>query len=349
MRRTIMILNLRSFTLGSLAAVVSLMILSGCGQEKKMEPVPVGEMQEYKDPGIGFSFNHPVGWVVNAEVGRVHVCNAQDVDKKFLDPTSVGTLGVQIAVEVTKNSNATAYIKDIKDEWAASGFQLGQEQGVTVDGKSGTKLPFTANYGGGNIIYGHRIFVPVDSMLYDFTYSGFGEFYNAYAGIFDASLSSFKLPIPKEKARDETLPSLTFSTYDAKTSTTPPLEFSFEYPENFNFSNTPKGKNDLVLELHGYRQDCSIRFDVFGAQGLTVEKVFEQNKSKYRAKSTGKMTIGGEPASYVAYSPAAQVESRAYFAVKNDKVVRIIMNWYKPQETDYLAAYDKVLASIKFK
>ena len=239
-----MILNFRSFNPGFILPLFAILLLPGCGQEKKMEPVPVGEMQEYRDPGIGFTFNHPVGWVVNAEVGRVHMCNAQDVDKKFLDPTSVGSLGVQISVEVTKTANPAANIKDIKDEWSASGVQLGQEQAITVDGKAGTKLPFTANYGGGNIIKGHRVFVAVDSMLYDLTYSGFGDYYNAYMGVFDASLSSFKLPVPKEEGRDETLPSETFSSYDAKT-------FSFDYPENFNTTNPPKGKNDLVVELRG--------------------------------------------------------------------------------------------------
>ena len=68
-----------------------------------------------------------------------------------------------------------------------------------------------------------------------------------------------------------------------------------------------------------------------------------------KARSTGKGTIGGEPALYVSYSPRAQVESRAYFAVKNDRVYRVTLNWYKPQEVEYTAAYDKVLASIKLK
>jgi hypothetical protein len=30
-------------------------------------------------------------------------------------------------------------------------------------------------------------------------------------------------------------------------------------------------------------------------------------------------------------------------------VYRITMDWYKPQRAEYLAAYDKVLSSIKFK
>jgi hypothetical protein len=325
-------------------AIMSALMLAvgGCGGEKKMEPVPVPEMQEYKDPGIGFSFKRPVRWIENATVGRVRVYNAQDVDKKFLDPTGVGPLGVEISVDAAKNPDPAARVQEIKNELSTAGIQVGQEQPVTVDGKSGTRIPFTANWGGGNIIYGHRVFVAVDTMLYDLSYSGFGDYYNAYAAVFDASLSSFKFPLPTEKGRDETLPSETFSSYDGDL-------LVFSYPENFNFVTLPKGKNELVLELRGYRQDCSIRFDVFSAQGLGLDKVFEQNKGRYKARSTGSSTIGGQPAQYVAYSPAAQVDSRAYFTVMHDRVFRITMNWYKPQEAEYRAAYDKVLASIKLR
>ena len=321
--------------------LVAVMVF-GCAQEKKMDPVPVGEMQEYHDPGIGFSFNHPKGWIVNAQVGRVRLYNAQDVEQKFLVPTGQGSRGVEISVEASKVSNPAAQAQGIKDELKTSGVHLGQEEAVTVSGASGTKVPYTANWGGGNIIYGHRIFVPLDTMLYDLTFSGFGEFYGAYATIFDESLRSFKLPAPKEKGRDETLPSETLTIYDTKF-------FSFEYPENYNFTNAPKGTNDLVVELRGVRQDCSIRFDVFGAKGLTVDKVFEQNKGKYKATGTGSTTITGQPAHFLTYAATPTVERRFYFIVKNDKVIRVTMDWHKPQRDAYIPIYDKVIASIKLK
>jgi hypothetical protein len=307
-----------------------------------MEPVQVGEMQEYTDPGIGFSIHYPTGWVSNAQVGRVRLYNAQGVADKFLDPTGVGAIGVEIGVEATKLASPMARIEEIKKELAAINIQLGNEQSLTVDGASGTKLPYTANWGGKNIIYGHRVFIPVDSMLYDLGFAGFGDFYEGYSAVFDASLNSFKLPKPKVKGADETLPSETMSSYDAKL-------FSFMYPDNFNFTNAPKGKNELVVELRGVRQDCSIRFDVFGAEGLTVDKVFEQNKGKYKGASTAKTTVGGEPAWMLTYSPTANVERRFYFVVRDNKVIRTTLDWHKPQRDQYLASYDKVVSSVKFK
>jgi hypothetical protein len=267
--------------------------------------------------------------------------NAQDVDKKFIDPTGVGALGVEISVDLIKTPDPAARIREIKAEMVSANYEVGQESQVTVSSVSATKLPYTANYGGANVIHGHHVFVPADSALYDLGFSGFGGYYDAYAAVFEASLNSFTLPKPKEPGRDETLPSETFSSYVTD-------YLTFDYPDNFNFSSPPKGKNDLVVELRGVRQDCSIRFDVFGAEGLDVDKVFEQNKGAYRNAASKKVTVGGQPAWSLTYAPTAAVERSFYFVVHNNKVIRGTFDWYKPQRDEYLKAYNQVVASIRF-
>lgn len=318
------------------------LLLSGCGGEKKMEPVPVGEMETYKDPAVGFQIDHPKGWIVNAQVGRAAFYNAPDVDKKFLDPLGIGAIGVEIAVTVTKTPDPAAAIKKFREDRIAENFVLQPDQPITVAGKQAIKMGYSAAYDKNTVIYGHHVFIPLDSMLFDLSFSGFKDYYNAYAAVFDASLKSFVLPKPPEKGRDETLPSETYTEYDAKM-------FTFLYPENFNFTNPPKGKNDIVIGLRGVRQDCNILIDVFGSQGLTLEKVVDQNKGKYKGATSSKATVGGQPAVMLTLSASKDVDRRVYFALKGDKVIRIAMDWYKPQRTEYLAAYDKVINSIKFK
>ena len=325
-----------------IAAVPLVLMLGGCGGEQKLPPVPVGETEEYRDPVIGFHIQVPKGWIRNVEVGRARFYNAIEVDKKFLDPTGVAPLGVEVAIDVTKTPEPMERIKEIKGELKSMNFQLGAEEPVTIGEMNGTKITFTGNYGNKNIVRGYHIWLSGDSVAYDLSFSGFGGHDEAYAAVFDAMLKSFEPGKPKDKEADVSLPSESFTPGETK-------YFTYVYPENFNFTNPPKGSFEFSQELRGYRQDCSVRFDVFGAKGLSVEKAFEQNKGKYRAKSTGKATIGGLPALYVAYSPAAQVESRAYFMVKDDKVYRVTTNWYKPQEEAYMAAYQKMLGSVKFK
>jgi len=322
--------------------VAGVLLLVGCGGGQKMEPVAVGEMQEYTDPGIGFSMHYPKGWVSDGQVGRARFYNAPDVDKKFLEPTGAYPIGVTITVDVTRTAEPAAVAQAFRKDLEQTGMQLGQEQKVSVAGLEGTKLPYKANFGGGNIVSGHHVLITTDSAFYDIGFAGFGPIYDAYAAVFEASLGSFRLPKPKVKGADETLPSETFAEYDAKS-------FTFQYPDNFSFVNTPKGKFEQVVDLRGVRLDCSIRFDVFGAKGLTVEKVFDQNKATYKGRAPQKATVGGESAVMVNYPSRSDVDSRTYFVVKNDKVLRITMNWFKPQAAKYMSAYEKVIGSLKFK
>jgi hypothetical protein len=321
---------------------LAVLLFGSCG-EKKMEPVPVGEMQEYRDPGLGWAISYPKDWpVVNAEVGRARFYNASGVETKFRVPNEPGTIGVEISVDAIKTGDPAALIAKNISEMRAAQFQVQPEEQIAVAGIQGTKVRYAANYGKGSIIYGHHIYLAKDSMLYDLGFAGFGQFYDAYAGVFAASLNSFKPAKPKEPGRDETLPSENMETYTG-------TFFSFQYPDNFNSTNPARGKFEEVVELRGRRLDCTIRFDVFDAKGLTVEKVFEQNRGAYRGATAGSATVGGQPARTLTLSPRGDVMRKVYFVVHGGKAIRITLDWYKPQTAEYTAAYDKVIASVKLK
>lgn len=329
-------------TTALLLTALAAFILTGCG-EKKMEPVAVGEMQEYKDPGLGWSISYPKDWpVVNAEVGRARFYNAAGVDLKFRVPNEPGTIGAEIAVDVIKTGDPAAQIAKNIAEMKSGGFQLQPEEKVTVNGIEATKVKFGANYGKNSIIHGHHIYLPKDSIVYDLAFNGFGKFYEAYAQVFDVALNSFKPAKPKEKGRDETLPSDSYSPFNGKA-------FSFDYPDNFNSTNPGKGTYEEVAEFRGVRQDCSIRFDVSPAKGLTLEKVFAQKKNLIRGGVAGKATVGGQPAMTLTGAATKDVSRRMYFVVRNDKIMRVTTDWFRPQSDAYGSAYDKVIASVKFK
>ncbi len=318
------------------------LLLGGCGEEK-MAPVPVGQLEDYRDPGFGFHISYPAGWVSNSDVGSARFYNTQEVINKFLQPTGDYPFGVKITVDVQKTGDSAKTFQAMKDDLTQNeGVTLGQESPVTVAEHAATKIPYSANYGGKNILKGYVILLAADSLAYKIGFAGFGPYFDAYAAVFDASLKSFVLPKRAAKGQDETIPSETMETYTTN-------YFTYDAPVNFATANVDKGSFEFSQQLHGYRQDCSIRFDVFDAKGLTVEKVFDQNKSRYRPRGTGKATIGGEPAQYVNYAATAQVDSRAYFVVHKGKVVRITLNWYKPQDKIYLPVFEKMIASIKFK
>ncbi|HXX63248.1 MAG TPA: hypothetical protein VEO56_05570 [Bacteroidota bacterium] len=326
----------------SLGALLLSLMLSGCDTETKLEPVKAGEMDSYRDPGYGYTVQYPKGWISNVQVGHASFYNAQEVDKKFLEPTGQYPDGVVIEVDVTHTPTPDQKRKEITDDMTKNGFVLAKEEPMTVGGKSAFRDAYTGQYTKTIKESGQHIYITVDTLLYDIRFAGFGPYYDAYKAVFDASLNTFQFPKPVVPGRDATLPSEAMTEFNGKF-------LSFQYPDNYNSTNPSKGSNDEVVELRGQRQDCSIRVEVFGAKGLTLDKVFDQNKGKFRATGTGKATIGGQPGQTLTYAPTPSVERRFVFVVRNDKVYRITMDWYKPQKEDYLAAYEKVLGSIKFK
>ena len=80
-----------------------------------------------------------------------------------------------------------------------------------------------------------------------------------------------------------------------------------------------------------------------------MDKVFDQNKGKFKPKSTKDAKIDGLDAKYLTYTPEPKVEGRAYFVVKNDKVYRLVVTWYQPMADDYVPVFEKAIASLKIK
>ncbi len=337
--------SIRIVLLCALAAGILLTGLwfAGCSSEKKVVPVPVGAMDEYRDPGYGFVVKYPHGWITDTQVGHAHFFSVQGSDMKFRDPTATDQPdGAMIAVDIIKTNTPADEQKKQIDEMTKIGIQISKVEPTTIGGKPATRVPYKGKYTATTLITGEHIYVPLDTLMYDITFAGFSTLYDAHKAIFAAVEAAFQFPKPVEKGRDQTLPSETMSDYQT------PF-FSAMYPDNYNFEPVAKGTNDFASSLRGANKYCAIAFTVFGAKNLTLEKVFDQNKGKFPGATTGKATIGGQPAMMLTYSAAKEVERRFYFVVKNDKVIRITLDWFKPQQADYLAAYEKVLNSIKFK
>jgi hypothetical protein len=325
-----------------LAGLLALTLLQGCGK-KEVLPVPVGKMNEYKDPGFGFVIQYPENWLQLGTVGKALFTESQEMATKFIDP-SRGIEGGRVMVEALPYEGKTpeALIADAKESLTEQQAEMSPQTTVTVGGKPSVKIPYTIQATSKTKIYGYEIYVPGDTALYKITVEGYGDQFNAYTGVFDAMVNSFVVPVVVVKKPDVWQPSATMSPLDSKF-------FTMSYPDNMEFVDVKKGDKDYVVELRADRQDVSIHVDVFGAVGLTVDKVWEQNKSRYKARGSGETTIDGAKTFWVDYSPMANISSRAYFTVKNDKVVRTTLNWFAPKKEVYFPVLEGMVKSMKLK
>ena len=83
-----------------LSSLLCALFIFGCG-EKKVEPVQVGEMTDYRDPGYGFKIKYPKEWKQIGTTGKAVFVRSQEVSNKFVDPKT-GEEGAQVIAEVLK-------------------------------------------------------------------------------------------------------------------------------------------------------------------------------------------------------------------------------------------------------
>lgn len=318
-----------------------LLFASGCS-EQKSEPVPVGEMTEYRDPGYGFKIKYPKEWKQLGTTGKALFAKSREVVDKFQNATT-GEEGAMVAAEVMKydGKKPEELIQTAKDE-LKQGAMLGPDEQTTIGGKPTTKIPYSIKITSKKSINGYELFVAGDTAMYKLDVVGFGDQFTAHAAVFDAMIKSYELPVYVPKKSDvwqaASAPEKLTNDY-----------FTMEYPENLEYVDTKKGNFDFAWERRADRFDCTIHLDVFGAKGLNVDKVWDQNKGTYKSTGKGSTTIDANKALWVNDAPRKDVGRRTYFMVKNDKVIRATMTWHTPQKDVYFTAFEKCVNSIKFK
>lgn len=319
-------------------------VLVAC--EHKVEPVQVTGLNEYRDPAYGFRIKYPQEWKQFGTAGRAEFAKSQEVINKFLVPTS-GEEGAMVTVEVIPfagtpaseliDSTKTSFRETFRDV-----IQMDPEQAVNVAGKEAMKVPYRIQATTKTSIYGYQVFVPGDTAMYRLDFRGYGDQFNAHTAVFDTMRQSFELPVVVAKRPDVWQPS----------TETQPLEtqyFTLRYPENMESMPVSKGTNDYSAKFRADRLDCSIQIDVFGAKGNSVEKVFDQNKGRVRARATGETSIAGQKALWVEDQAMANVMRRQYYVVKSDKVIRPTITWYAPQREVYFPVLEGIARSMKLK
>lgn len=325
---------------------VGTIFLTSC--EKEVQPLEVTGWERYQEAYFKTHFSYPKGWHMLAEGNKISLYSTPDAVDKFYDPTTKGKIGVQLMVSFERLDSVRSLESVVaawKSDMEASGFIVESMQPAMVDNTPATRAHYRGIFDERTTLEALRAMTVKDTILYVIHYGAFNELFTPNRFLFDSLLASVKLytPQPAATGAEAVVPSATFSEFSNNFLTV-------SYPDNFETHfPTPKGGAEFSLELRGYRMDCTIHIDVLPAQGLSVEKVVEQNEKFYKAGSRGTTTIDGAKAVYLNYSPAKNIDSRVYFMVKNDRVYRMIFNIFRPMKNDYLPPFEKTIASVRVK
>jgi hypothetical protein len=322
----------------------ALIVWSGCG--KKSDQASVTAFNKYQDEFINFAY--PAGWMQSAETGRIYVYSSAEAQNKFYAYSPEGKDGAMMVVTYDKMDtlkNLDRFVNDRQSELSANGFDISEVKAQALGGIPGTLLHYSGVIDAKTQVEGLQVQAVKDSFAYSVRYEGFNKMFAECRPAFDTLLATIQLPAAKTKAQveDESKPSKTYALFENNF-------VKISYPGNFSPDVlTAKPPTEFTMEVKLYRADSNLRVDIMPAKGLTVDKVLAQNAKLYKEQSRGETTIDGNKALFLNYSPAANVQSRVYFAVKNDKIYRVITNYYKPMKADYAPALEKMVASLATK
>lgn len=321
-------------------------LFSGCGKKS----ADIKEWDQFQNSFFRATFSYPKGWDVKGEPDKVTISTSSEVAEKFFDRDPRKPDGVQITVASERNDamqNYGKYMDSVKADLEQAGYKTKSYTDVTLAGLGAKQIVYSGVIDAQTKLTIIRTATLKDSTIYYVQYAAFNDQFEPYKAVYDSVIASLMLPKPKEKITDPN--AYVIPSKETKAIKNGVLEATV--PENIN-DTYPKTKGDVsfAMNLKIWREDCTIDFDIRPAKKLSLEKVVDQNSKKIaNITSKGSTSLSGEKAQYINYSPRKDARSRIYFAVKNDKIYRIVMNYYAPMEKDFLPAFEKIVASMRLK
>jgi hypothetical protein len=330
--------------------IVAAILLPSCSKKA----VEVKEWAQFQDQFFKISFNYPKDWVVVTEPTKVIVSSSAEAAEKFFDRDSRKADGIQVIIASERSDSLQDFVKYVRDFIAtkeSEGYKVTEMEDVKINGLDAKKVRYSGVIDEKTKIKAIYVATFKDSTMYYVQYAAFNDLFGSYKPVFDSVLASLILPqkIVIPKGVDPAIPLAQVEKYSDN-------YIQLEYPANFGPNELPK-KGDMISGVRfagnkdGMRNDCSIDIDIRPAKNLALAKVVEQNSRFFNPKSQDETKVGSERAIYLNYVPqkVRNIDSRVYFIVKNDKIYRIILNYYTPMKKDFLPAFEKVIASIRLK
>lgn len=322
------------------------LVLPGCGG--KQGNLKISGWELYQDTYYGINFKYPQGWQVTQEGGRFSVYSSQDVISRFYDFTAKGPDGVRIVVSTQKMDTLQTldeHVAQLSSNLKGFGFDIVATEPATLDGVPGTLVHYKGAVDAKNVIEAVQVTAMRDSSVFAVKFEAFNKLFTPGKAAFDTVVATLHLPKPKGEMTQEELsaPAPDFVKFEN-------ARLSIQHPSNFEAAvPKPKAPTEFAMDIKGYRQDSFVHVDVMPAKGLSADKVVEQNAKFFKETSRGTATVSGVSTAYINYSQVKDIQSRVYFLVKNDKIYRVIFNYYAPMRNVYLPAFEKTVASLVLK
>lgn len=322
-------------------------IISGCGGNKAFE---IKGLNTYTDASMGFVIKSPSNWQSqNREGERFLSYTTTEGLKRFHNYDVDGETAAKIELNVIQlGENQT--IDSVMSRKIFQKEVYSKPENITIDGVKAYKQTYTFDLNDGQF-QGEIYYAQKDQKTVTvISFEAFGGTFDKYKEKFTEIIQSAKLAYIAEKKSD---------TFKVVKEADPPSAnlvnykgdgFTILVPDNFDVK-TPKTASLKYYRLEGNRRgDCNISIDIIDASKQNkIDKIAQDNKTKFGNVEPKATNMSGQKAYIFEYSPAQEIQRRAYFVVNGNKLYRIIMDWNKAKDAElFRPVFEKCISSFKF-
>ncbi len=333
----------------SIPLVLLIMALISC--ENKPKIVEMGDFKEYIDNTLNMGMKYPGNWNVIKEEGKSFYANSMKNGEERL--ITFASNGAPIAgfsmMAIKLDSNTTMEkVEQSLREFKASAYDA--DEILNIDGVKVKKMTYGFQLNDG-FCKGFTIVGQKDStMATVIKFKTFVDSYKEYEPKLKEIIASITLAQTPPERSDTLFISSSEFPFPSDTLTGKSGQgFTINIPKNFKASKSSAAGAEFSQKYDGERRgDSYVQVDVIDASKQSnLKKIVEQTTKAIPNKKESNLKISGLDAVLIEYSASAQIQRRLYYIVKNKKLYRVTVDWFKGEQKEYLPVFEKVVNSIK--
>lgn len=335
----------------SISLFCLLLALTSC--EEKQKPVEMGELKEYNDETLKMGMKYPSNWETLSEEGKSFFANSmKNGSERLVTFASNGMpiAGFQMLAIKVDSTKTIEKIEQSLREFKASAYDA--DENINIDGITAKKMTYSFPLNDGEC-KGFTILAQKDStMATIIKFKTFAGSYLEYEPKIKEIISSIKLAqTPPERSDTLYVPSEEFPFPSETLVSKSGKGYSISIPDNFKAVNSTASGAEYSQKYEGERRlDSYVQVDVIDASKQSnLKKIVEQTTKSIPNKKESNLKLSGVDAVLVEYSAATNIQRRLYYVVKDKKLYRITVDWFKGEQEQYLPVFEKVVNSLKIK
>ncbi len=327
---------------------LALVIFSSCNNSPKA--IEIQGLDRVVESNYKYEISIPSNWLNTKNAKRVASFSNKEASDRFRKYEGEGFPGAKVDLEVIAlDSSGIDGLIAKRKVFAAEVYSAPTK--ANIDGAEATKLTYTFDLSDGSFDGEMYLTTKDNKTATLITFETFGATKEKYKEKFAEILKSVKLATtPIKKEGDVLVNNVEAAPASKNLKATSGTGFAISIPDNFK---TESGGAKALFSkryIGERRGDSYVQVDVIDSKkSNNLKNIADGTKTAVKGGELKETKLGGQSGFFFTYAPAKDVNGRIYFALKNDNLYRITINWFHGEEADYLPVFENVIKSFNIK